>query len=395
MRILQVHNSYREHGGEDVSVASEAEILREGGHHVTQLLIRNPQGTAGALARFARAPHNTGAAKRVVRAARQLGADLVHVNNTWFSLSPAVVEALAESGIPTVATLRNYRTACMQSLLHRDGRVCMDCIGRSPVPGVRHRCYRGSIGASAIAGATISLARRRRSWERADLLLTPSESSRRILAQAGFDPLAIQVVPNAVLDPGPRRHPPSASSRLLYVGRLTAEKGSQTLLGAWRELTPPQDFELVLIGDGPLRAQLESDLPPATRIIGWRDPGEVQREMLRARALLFPTECLEPFGRGAAEAFAAGLPVLGSDLGGTAEIVAGLGPEWTVPAGDPERWARAIEALADGPRLDAAGACARDLYERRYSPPVARARLERVYGDVVRARRGAMVGHAA
>ena len=71
-------------------------------------------------------------------------------------------------------TLHNYRLVCVNALLFRDGRPCRDCVGRSPVPGIRHRCYRQSAVSSAAAAATISFNRgarhvgeRRRSIHRA------------------------------------------------------------------------------------------------------------------------------------------------------------------------------------------------------------------------------------
>lgn len=383
MKVLQIHNSYRQPGGEDVSVATEAELLRGAGHEVRQFIIGNPVRPAATLAALARAPRNLRAARQAVELAREFEPDVAHVNNTWFSISPAVIDALSDHGVPTVVTLRNYRVACMQPLLFRDGRVCTDCVGRSPLPGVRHRCYRGSTGLSIVAARTISAAWRRGSWERADRLLALSESAKRMLVDAGIAGERIDVVPNAIADPGARALPPSASNRLLFVGRLTPEKGPRTLLEAWRQAGSRQGLELVLIGEGPLLGELKRHLPPGARVVGWREPEEVREEMLSARALVFPTECLEPFGRGAVEALAAGLPVLGSDLGATAEIAGALGPEWVVPSGDPARWAEAVSNLSDGTRVDAAGARARAVYEQHYAPPVALERLAAVYASAI------------
>lgn len=382
MRILQIHNAYREHGGEDVSVAAECELLREAGHEVRQFIVRNPERPGKALSTIVRAPHNRRAARSVMDEVEAFRPDVAHVHNTWFSLSPSVFEALSESGISIVFTLRNYRTTCMQSLLFRDGEVCTDCVGRSPVAGVRHRCYRGSTALSAIAATTISLARRRGSWQRADRVLALSESQRQILVRAGLDDDRIDVVPNVVADPGPRSSPPSTSNRLLFVGRLVPEKGPKVLVDAWRELGDDRgELELVLIGDGPLRRELERNLPSGVRMTGWLEPSAVRPEMLEARALLFPTQCLEPFGRGAAEAFAAGLPVLGSDLGATAEIVGRLGPSWLVPTGDRSSWADAIAALVDGGRIDGAGRRAREAYEGQLTPAMSLSRLEATYAE--------------
>ena len=101
MRILQVHNAYRNPGGEDISVATEAAALRAAGHEVRELTVRNPDRPAVAIGAVVRAPHNRAAARHVVAAAAEFRPDVAHVNNTWFSLSPLVVEALADRGVPT------------------------------------------------------------------------------------------------------------------------------------------------------------------------------------------------------------------------------------------------------------------------------------------------------
>jgi len=383
MRILQVHNSYREPGGEDLSVASEAELLRAAGNDVRRHIVRNPEHAGATLGKLALAPHNRFSADAVVDAARDFSADVVHVNNTWFSISPAVFEALDRAGFPTVFTLRNYRVACVQSLLFRDGRVCTDCVGGSTGPGIRHRCYRDSFVLSAVAAATSSLARRRGTWNRANRLIAMSESQRRILVESGLPDDRMDTVPNAVLDPGPRSTSPARSNRLLFVGRLAPEKGVDLLLDAWQRLPRGHEFELVLIGDGPLRRSLRPRLPAGVRLIGWQDPARVREEMLSGRALLFPTQGLEPFGRGVIEAFAAGLPVLAAARGGAGEAVARVGPDWCIRSDSGEDWAAAISRLTDDALVEDAGRRTRRLYERHYSPAIVTAALERSYARAI------------
>ncbi len=383
MRILQVHNAYREPGGEDLSVASEAELLRAAGNDVRRHIVRNPERAGATLGKLALAPHNRFSADAVVNAARDFSADVVHVNNTWFSISPAVIEALERAGFPTVLTLRNYRVACVQSLLFRDGRVCTDCVGGSTGHGIRHRCYRNSFALSAVAAATSSLARRRGTWTRANRLIAMSESQRRILVESGLPDDRMDTVPNAVLDPGPRPISPARSNRLLFVGRLTPEKGVDLLLDAWQRLPTEHGLELVLIGDGPLRRSLQPRLPDGVRLIGWQEPARVREEMLSGRALLFPTRGLEPFGRGVIEAFAAGLPVLAAARGGAGEAVARVGPDWSIRSDSGEDWAAAISRLTDDALVEDAGRRTRRLYEKHYSPKIVTAALERSYARAI------------
>ena len=331
---------------------------------------------------LARAPWNGPAARRVSELVREHRPDVAHVNNTWFSLSPAVFEALAAEGVPTVLTLHNYRLLCANSLLFRNNRPCTDCVGRGPWRGVLHRCYRDSAPASAIAAATISVNRRRGSWGQIDQLIAPSEFARGVFAGAGFDPERISLVPGIVGDPGPRAAPASRSSEVIYAGRLSPEKGLDVLLDAWAQAGAELDLDLVLYGEGPMRAEIEAKLPARVQLRGWRDSAEIADAMLAARALLFPSQCYETFGRAAAEAFAAGLPVLGAQQGAAGELIAQQGDKLTVSGNDPAGWAVALTALTDDALIDQAGASGRAHFEQTLSSTTVVEQLLDVYRSV-------------
>ncbi len=140
------------------------------------------------------------------------------------------------------------------------------------------------------------------------------------------------------------------------------------MLDAWREaaaLVP--ELELVMIGDGPLRAELERNPPPRTRFLGWIAPAELPEQLLAARALVFPTQWSENFGRSIIEAMAAGMPVLASDIATPAEIVGELGREWLVPPHDLSAWRHALAGLSDDRAVDTGGRRARTLFEQKYN----------------------------
>ncbi|MGI8727659.1 MAG: glycosyltransferase family 4 protein [Solirubrobacterales bacterium] len=383
MRILQLHNLYRQRGGEDASAEAEAEALERAGHEVVRHLVRNPETPRATVATLARAPANRASAARVRELVRSHRPDVAHVNNTWFTLTPSVFAALADEGVPTVHTLHNYRLLCVNSLLFRDNRPCTDCVGRGPWPGVIHRCYRDSLPASVAAATTITVNRRRGSWQGIDRLIAPSEFARGIFAGAGFDPERISVVPGMVADPGPRSAPPSSSREVIYAGRLSPEKGLDLLLDAWAEVGAALDLDLTIYGDGPMRAQLEAKLPPRARLVGWCDRAELEASMLSARALVFPSQCYETFGRATGEAFAAGLPVLGSAEGAAGELLATQGDRLSVAGNDLGGWADSLGALTDDSLVDRAGSLGRAHFETNLAAPVVVERLTAVYADAV------------
>jgi glycosyltransferase involved in cell wall biosynthesis len=380
LTVLQVHTRYRQPGGEDVEADAEARLLTRAGHRVTRWVATNPPGL-GAAASLAMAPWNPGAARHARRLVEEVRPDVAHVHNTWFALSPAVVRALHESGVPVVMSLHNFRLACLNGFLLRDGRPCTDCVGRYPWRGVVHRCHRGSVATSAVAAATTSLHRALGTWnDCVDRFTAPSEYVRSAVQQMGIAPDRVTVKPNTFEDPGPRQEPPSRSATVLFAGRLSVEKGLSVLLEAWSRRRPGA-LELAIAGGGPQLEAARAAAGPGVRILGRLDPAEMTDALLRARAVVVPS-LSDPAPRSVNEAMAAGLPVLGSTAGGIPELVSRLGPSWCVEAGSVEAWADALGQLEDDAHVDAAGEAARGLYEDRFSPDATLAALLGVYRSV-------------
>jgi glycosyltransferase involved in cell wall biosynthesis len=368
MRILQIHTHYRQPGGEDAVVTAESRLLRSAGHVVTEWRNRNPEQPVATIAALAVGAWNRSTAARFAIETHG-NHDVAHVHNTWFATTPSVLGELERRSTPIVMTLHNYRLTCANALLLRNGSPCELCIGSHPWHAVRHACYRGSRAQSLFAAGAIAANRRSGAWERVDRFLALTGFARQKMIEAGLDPSRIVVKPNFVADPGVRPAPPSASNRVLFVGRLAPEKGVRTLVDAWNT-SDTGDLELTIAGDGPLAAELAGVAGVGVHLVGRLDTDEVRRLMLDSRALVFPSEWYEGMPMTMLEALAAGLPVLASELGSMTEIVSPLGRSWLTPPADVSALGRALRGLATAD-VDAAGARARGLWRDHYSPEVA------------------------
>jgi glycosyltransferase involved in cell wall biosynthesis len=148
--------------------------------------------------------------------------------------------------------------------------------------------------------------------------MAPSEAIRGKLAAAGIPVHRIHVVPNFLaVDPGPG----AGGGYAIFAGRLCVEKGVETLLRAWAELSEAPALKIV--GDGPLSDLVRRAAERDERIewLGWRSPDDVLDLIGGARCLILPSLFHEAFGRVVIEAYAKGTPVLAARRGALAEIV--------------------------------------------------------------------------
>lgn len=370
-RILIIHNRYRVPGGEDKAVDREIALLRHAGHEVELLEDRSSDhlsplkqaATALHLARSPKADHRVGTAIDRFRPS------VVHVHNTFPHFSPGIFSTIRAKGIPSVATLHNFRILCANGLLLRDGRPCEKCVTGSPWWGAIHGCYRESQLLSLPMSHMIATHHERGTW-RNDVteFVVLSEFSRALFQKAGLSHLNIK--PNFAIDRGWAKE--TSSGHALWVGRLSEEKGLSTLLRAWEKV----GFPLRIIGDGPLRDKMRN-LPSHVTWLGSLSEEEVQKEMLGARFLVVSSECYENFPLVIAEAYSAGTPVLASAVGSLRELIA---PEQTglhFSPGDPADLAakaRLLFTSAPTMRLQA-----RSKWELQFSEGVNLKILESIY----------------
>jgi len=395
VKVLWLHNHYQVWGGESAAAGREARLLAAAGVEVHQEAADNASidamGMVERLALPLRNAWSRSSYRRVRELCRSVRPDLVHAHNVWPLLSPAVFAAARAEGVPTVFTAHNFYLFCLNGVFFRDGRICTDCHGRTPWPGVLHRCYRGLAGsATRYLGAVLH--RALGTFQSIDRILTPTEFARQRFLEAGFSAGQVQAKwlscedPRAAAAGNPAPLPPPSAPTFLVACRLVPEKGVRVLIEAAGRSAVP--WRLEVAGDGPERSDLTAratalGLEPRVEFLGHLDPREVARRIDRATAVALPSLWFETFGLTAIEAFAAGRAVVASDLGALREVVTG-DSGLLVPAGDPSAWAAALDQLASDRALAARlAAGARARYELCFTPERDAERLLATYAAVV------------
>ena len=369
MKILAVHNRYQRPGGEDQVFVDETALLETRNHRVLRFEVHNDQVKhVNRLTLAKDTVWNTSAYRELRALIRRERPDVVHFHNTLPLVSPAGYYAARAEGVPVIQTLHNYRLLCPVALFFRDGRVCEDCMGKAvPWPGVVHGCYQGSRAASGVIATMLTVHRALRTWtEMVDVYVALTEFARNKFIEGGLPAGKIVVKPNFVVpDPGRGQ---GGGGYALFVGRLAPEKGTGTMLAAWDRLGTR--IPLKIVGEGPLKDQVVGAAARQANVewLGHRPGADVHALIGKADMLVFPSQCYETFGRVAAEAFAAGTPVIAANIGAVAELVEHGRTGLKFRPGDPEDLVTQVEwALSHSAELQCMREEVRAEFEAKYT----------------------------
>jgi len=381
MKVLIGHNRYRWPGGEEAVVKTESRLLEAAGHPVQVFEADNDKVGRRGLNNIWTAKElfwSTASYRRLREVLRAFKPDIAHFHNIYFSLTPSVYDACRDEGVAVVQSLHNFRMLCANALFFREGRVCEDCISKSPLEGIAHRCYKGSYLASGAVTALNQYHRWQKTWtQKVDRYITATEFTRGKYVQAGLPAAKIAVKPNVFSPDGDFVKPRGEFA--LYVGRLSPEKGVRNLIEAWEGLP---HIPLKLVGDGPLMLQLKAEVERMglrhIEFLGFADAQKYKDCMQGAKFLVIPSACYENFPRITVEAFAFGLPVLASRLGSLQEIVTeGQTGYLFDPTNTEELRAQAQRMWQMD--LGSMSQTVRDVFQQRYSPAINLRQLLDIY----------------
>lgn len=397
MNILQVHNRYKITGGEWTVVYQEYNLLKKD-HSVHQLIVDNTKeinSFTDKLKLVFTTYYNQASKERVRKKIRETGAEIMHVHNFFPLLSPSIFEAAQEEGIPSILTLHNYR------LFHPNGYLLHNSkIDERPVYGSAYACvldgvYRDSILQTAVVAHMIEYHRKRQTWEKnVDCLLCLTDFAKSKFVEAGFPEKKLKVKPNFVEDAFKSNNFSEISDQkedfYLFIGRISEEKGVRTLISAWDSIKKESDLKLMILGDGPIKKELQEQTEANSNIswMGFMQREQVMDYLKRAKALVFPSEWYEGMPMTILEAFSAATPIISTNIGSQAEIVEHEKTGLQFEVGNPQNLIKAVERFeADSQKQMEMALAARREYEEKYTPEVNRMILEDLYQQLLKGKR--------
>ncbi len=389
MRVLLVHNRYRTSApsGEDAAVRNEQRMLESRGVEVFTFDRCNDDiddsSLLGKTATAASTIWSQRSRSELRKLVRRVRPDVAHVHNTFSMLSPSIYGACKAEGVPVVQTLHNFRFFCPAALFLRDGKPCEDCVDRNLLQSVRHRCYRGSLAATATLASMLTLHRAIGTYARdIDRYIALTQFARSKMLKGGIAAHKIVVKPNFVPDPPAAGH--GGGGYVVYVGRLLEGKGAETLVAAWRHLPT---VKLKIVGDGALRAGIEAVARQENlniEFMGMQSRSRVMQAIANAELLIAPSVCYETFGLVVAEAYACGTPVLASRIGSMEELIEdGVTGRKFTPGNSDEIAEGVRSLLADEVGLRRMRVNARTSFDKHFTEQQNFLQLMNIYSDVI------------
>ena len=359
MRILLVNKFHYRKGGAETYYLTVGSELERMGHEVAYFSMRHPDNLPCKWDKYFVTQREYNNVKNPFKAARdgvaliyspeakrnfqalceEFRPDVVHLNNVHRQITLSILDApyLRENHTLVFYTAHDYVTVCPGYLmLDGGGLVCDACLEDGRYRHcIENRCVKGSRAKSALAAMEASFNRAHKSNRRIDRVIAPSRFMRSKLIEGGWPEGKVRFLQNfaddAILDRASNAGADSTdreSPYLLFFGRLSVEKGVDTLLRAFDAASPnlPQDMRLVVVGDGPDAAEfkaLASSLDCASRIefAGYQTGDALQTYVERASLAISSSRWRENMPYSIVEAFAAGTPVVGTNIGGIPELV--------------------------------------------------------------------------
>ena len=339
MRIIIANKFYYNRGGDCICSIELQKLLQQNGHEVAFFSMNYPDNFSSEYASYfapsvdfsspgflpklkaaSRLFSPTDVRIRFEKLIDDFHPDIIHLNNIHSYLSPVLAKIGRERNIKVVWTLHDYKLICPTYSCLRDGHPCELCFHQK-FPVLLNRCMKNSLPASVLAFLEAIYWNRRRVEKYVDTFICPSCFMKEKMMQAGFDKKRMVVMNNFMPDDKVAPVKPVLSAnpnQFCYVGRLSEEKNIEAVLETVAELP----YQLVIIGDGPLRKSLEDKYQSdKIKFLGHRSYNEFQRIVQESAFTVIPSKWYENNPMSVIESLCMGTPVLGADMGGIPELL--------------------------------------------------------------------------
>lgn len=399
-KILLINNYHYRRGGADVVYLEQGRALREMGWEVAEFAMHHPNNEGSEFDKYfseeieygrdysplkklrhaAKIIYSLEAAEKVRKLIHRERPDVVHAHNIYHHLSPSVLHAAKQCGVPVLLTTHDLKLLCPAIYMLSNDAICEECRVRGRFSVVRKRCLKGSLALSSLAYVESSIHSMFGLYRKSvDRFISPSQFFIDKFSEWGWPANVFTHIANFtdVESIAPSFEP---GKYFVYFGRLSKEKGLGTLLDA----VAKSGVHIVLVGVGPMEQHLRHQAAASgasARFCGFQKGGALWDLVRGSRAVVLPSECYENAPLSILEAYACGKPVLGARIGGIPELIRPGETGDLFESGDRDDLARALLRYAQAPdgEVEAHGREARAWVERDFTLQSHISRLIDVY----------------
>jgi len=348
MNILHINKYHYLRGGSEAIYFGTAKLLEAHGHSSVFFSIDHPENVPcesskyfmtfidlntndgsiiGHLRAAGRILYSLEARKCLSKLLDRCAVDLAHIHNIYHQISPSVLHELKKRNIPVVMTMHDYKIACASYLMVADSKPCESCSGGKYISALIKKCVKESRAKSIVATIEMYLHHKLLDiYDNVDVFIAPSKFMKNKLIEMGCSKNIVQLCNFIDANKyGINSERNCGENSVVYFGRLSREKGLWTLLKAAKILNGIGSIKIKIIGEGPLRDELEHFIKTENvhnvTFYGYLRGESLLKEIQNSKGVIIPSECYENNPMSCIEAFALGKPAVGARIGGIPELI--------------------------------------------------------------------------
>ena len=345
MKVLQINNYHYLRGGSETVYLETSQLLEDNGHKVIHFSVSDVESLDSKTKKYFVKPHhymggslldrlfsipkflysNEASTKLDLLLSKEKP-DIVHLHIFYARLTSSILPVLKKHNVPVVMTLHEHRLMCPTSLfMDSENNICEKCANGNYLHCIKKRCNKGSLPFSIISALEAKFRDLFFPYENyINSFIAVSDFSLNKHSQyKGWSTSKLSRIYNFVdINKYHFVNNHKDRSQYLYFGRLSKEKGILTLFRAWTNFP---DLELIVVGEGDQRAELEQFIVEHKitniTLTGFLSGSELKERVVNSKFVILPSECYENNPLTVIESFAYGVPVIGANIGGIPELI--------------------------------------------------------------------------